>query len=94
MLDDDTLVAVWSGWQVNRDVLLRRFDLRGVSEDSVTGIATSRLLANDSDSNGDVLKVSAVSATSAMGAELRLVDADNDGVFDRIDYDPRHAAAV
>ena len=66
----------------------------GIGEDLVTGIDTADILSNDSDIDGDTLSVSAVSATSLLGATLTLVDSDNNGVFDRIDYDPTAVAAI
>ncbi len=73
----------------------RIFDANGVAqssniitEDAVTLIKTAALLANDSDVDGDVLTVTAVSATSMHGAALVL---NTDGT---ISYDPRDAEAV
>ncbi|MDX8355765.1 tandem-95 repeat protein [Cognatiyoonia sp. IB215182] len=53
-----------------------------ITEDVVTPIAIATLLSNDSDIDGDVLAVTAVDATSAHGATLKL---NSDGT---ISYDP------
>ncbi len=55
-------------------------------EDDLATIQTSRLLANDTDPDGDTLVVSAVSATSTGGAQLTLngtsIEYDPTGAFD------------
>ncbi|MFG5384454.1 tandem-95 repeat protein, partial [Yoonia sp. R2-816] len=93
-------VVTWeSGDQKQGDassaIKARIFDANGVAqnptpitEDAVTLIETATLLANDSDVDGDVLTVAAVSATSAHGAALTL---NTDGT---ISYDPTGADAV
>ncbi|WP_255109090.1 cadherin-like domain-containing protein [Shimia sp. CNT1-13L.2] len=57
-------------------------------EDTVTQIAATDLLANDSDPDGHSLTISAVDATSANGATVTL-DADGNLI-----YDPTTAAAI
>ena len=57
-------------------------------EDTVTQIAATELLANDSDPDGHTLTISAVDATSANGATVTL-DADGNLI-----YDPTTAAAI
>ncbi|WP_299752844.1 tandem-95 repeat protein [uncultured Tateyamaria sp.] len=59
-----------------------------ITEDVVTSIDITTLLANDSDVDGDALTVMAVSALSAHGAALTL---NTDGT---ISYDPRGTDAV
>ena len=57
-------------------------------EDTVTQIAATELLANDSDPDGHSLTISAVDATSANGATVTL------GADGNLIYDPTTAAAI
>ena len=59
-----------------------------VLADMATTIDTATLLANDTDPDGDVLEIVAVSATSELGAAVML---NGDGT---ITYDPRGAIAL
>ncbi|MEM5474669.1 VCBS domain-containing protein, partial [Hoeflea sp. AS60] len=80
----------------------RIFDAQGnpvvtqtdTSEDTVFQIDVADVLGNDTDADGDTLKVLEVDATSVNGASITLIDSDSDGTFDRIDYDPTIAAAI
>ncbi|QFT98651.1 Bifunctional hemolysin/adenylate cyclase precursor [Roseovarius sp. THAF8] len=51
------------------------------AEDGPTGIAVADLLANDRDFDGDTIAITAISATSASGASVRLVG-------DQVVYEP------
>jgi VCBS repeat-containing protein len=59
----------------------------GASEDAVQTIATSTLLSNDSDSEGNPLEVASVSAVSAMGATVTLSGGT-------VTYNPTAASAL
>ncbi|WP_283404382.1 tandem-95 repeat protein [Roseibium denhamense] len=65
-----------------------------LSEDDSATISTSDLLENDTDIDGDSLSLTDVDSASANGAELFLLDNDNDGLIDGLYYDPSNAAAL
>ncbi|WP_144435249.1 cadherin-like domain-containing protein, partial [Tropicibacter naphthalenivorans] len=60
----------------------------GTDEDTALTIPAAQLLANDTDPDGDALSISAVSASSALGAAVTL---NGDG---SVSYDPTGAAAL
>ncbi|WP_299547518.1 ExeM/NucH family extracellular endonuclease [uncultured Tateyamaria sp.] len=63
------------------DPVIAGDDTATVSESGVLTVTTAALLANDTDVDGDVLEITAVSATSAAGAVVSLVDGE-------VIYDP------
>ena len=69
-------------------IVLAVEETSAVGENETATIDTADLLENDSDPDGDDLTVTAVSATSEMGATVTLIDRDGDGVYDEVDYDP------
>lgn len=60
----------------------------GVPQNVITTFSTSLLLANDTDAEGDTLKVTYVSDTSGAGAKLTLDQATGMITYDPATYDP------
>ncbi|WP_207105018.1 VCBS domain-containing protein [Tardiphaga sp. P9-11] len=60
----------------------------GVAQNVITTFSTSLLLANDTDAEGDTLKVTYVSDTSGAGAKLTLDPATGVITYDPSTYDP------
>jgi|GEM_PF-1582562 len=79
---------------VAEDDLLGGYGLAATDEDTVLRIASDGLLENDTDAdNGDMLTITSVSETSALGADLTLADTDGDGAYE-IYYDPSKSATL